>query len=323
MRKIFISFLAIIMLFGCSSNNSVDTSGAIPLPPSNLIGTVFSTTQINLSWTDHSTNETGFKIERKIGTGTFAVVGTTAKDITTFSDSGLTSSTTYTYRVVAFNEVGSSLTYSNELSISTNPPAAALPNVTIGTQIWQSINYDGATYRDGTSIPQVTDPTVWANLTTGAWCYFNNDPANGAIYGKLYNWYAVVGIFDAPSLTTPSLRKQFAPTGWHVPSDAEWTTLTSFLGGESVAGGKMKATGTTRWSSPNTGATNSSGFAGLPGGRNDGGSFANFRTNGNWWSSTEYEPAFAWSRNLDYNNGIVTSYRSIKKEGYSVRFIKD
>ena len=85
--------------------------------------------------------------------------------------------------------------------------------VTIGTQIWQSTNLDVTTYRDGTPIPQVTDPTQWANLTTGAWCYYNNDPANGTIYGKLYNWYAVAGIHD----TDPSTpNKILAPQGWHV-----------------------------------------------------------------------------------------------------------
>lgn len=100
--------------------------------------------------------------------------------------------------------------------------------ITIGTQIWSNTNLDVTTYRDGTPIPQVTDPTAWVNLTTGAWCYYNNDPANGAIYGKLYNWYAVAGIHDAASLNDPSLRKQLAPQGWHIPTDAEWTTLTDF-----------------------------------------------------------------------------------------------
>src|SRR5690606_33259564 len=103
-------------------------------------------------------------------------------------------------------------------------------------------------------IPQVTDPTIWGNLTTGAWCYYNNDPANEIIYGKLYNWYAV----NDP--------RGLAPVGWHIPSDSEWTILTDYLGGFEVAGGKMKETGTTHWANPNIGADNSSGFTGLPGG---------------------------------------------------------
>ena len=157
--------------------------------------------------------------------------------------------------------------------------------VTICTQVWATKNLDVTTYSDGTVIPQVTDPSAWANLTTGAWCYSNNDPANGAVYGKLYNWYAVAGIYDAASLADPTLRKKLAPNGWHVPTDAEWTTLTTCLGGASVAGGKMKETGTAHWQSPNTAATNSSGFTGLPGGicSNDG-TFNLSGSNGIWWS---------------------------------------
>ena len=156
--------------------------------------------------------------------------------------------------------------------------------VTIGTQIWSSTNLDVTTYRDGTPIPQVTDPTQWASLTTGAWCYYGNSTANGTTYGKLYNWYAVAGIHD----TDPSTpNKTLAPQGWHVPSDAEWSTLTDFLGGESVAGGKMKSTGTSLWQSPNTVATNESGFTGLPGGaRSFIGDF-DIGDFGFWWSSSE------------------------------------
>lgn len=205
-----------------------------------------------------------------------------------------------------------------------NASVAPLPNVTIGTQIWSSTNLDVTTYRDGTPIPQVTDPTQWLNLTTGAWCYYNNDPANGAIYGKLYNWYAVAGIHDAASLNDPSLRKQLAPQGWHVPSDAEWTTLTTFLGGVSVAGGKMKSTGTSLWLIPNTAATNESGFTGLPGGgRYDNGAFSSIGNNGIWWSSSENGTTNAWTRILYYDTGSATSNPYNKKGGFSVRCLRD
>jgi uncharacterized protein (TIGR02145 family) len=202
-----------------------------------------------------------------------------------------------------------------------NANVAPLPNVTIGTQIWSSTNLDVTTYRDGTPIPQVTDPTQWANLTTGAWCYYNNDPANGTIYGKLYNWYAVAGIHD----TDPSTpNKILAPQGWHVPSDAEWTTLTTFLGGESVAGGKMKSTGTSLWLPPNTEATNSSGFTGLPAGyRSDGGPFNTIGNNGIWWSSSENGTAFAWNRSLNSGNGYAYRNFLVKKTGFSVRCLRD
>ena len=202
--------------------------------------------------------------------------------------------------------------------------AASLLNVTVGTQIWTNKNLDIATYRDGTPIPQVTDPNQWANLTTGAWCYYNNDPANGEVYGKLYNWYAVAGIYDAASLNDTTLRKQFAPTGWHVPSDTEWSTLNTFLGGDSVAGGKMKETDVTHWLSPNADATNSSNFTALPGGsRYSNGSFDFFGSNGYWWSTSEDGIANAWSRVLRYYNGNADGYNYEKLHGFSVRLIKD
>jgi uncharacterized protein (TIGR02145 family) len=215
-----------------------------------------------------------------------------------------------------------------------NANVAPLPNVTIGTQIWSSTNLDVTTYRDGTPIPQVTDPTQWANLTTGAWCYYNNDPANGAIYGKLYNWYAVAGIYDAASLANPSLRKQFAPTGWHVPSDAELSTLINYLdpvdgvNNPNIAGGKMKEAGTTHWTSPNTGATNESGFTGLPGGLRDSftGAFQAIGTIGEWYV---YPLTFSYAfiLGLSNNDRIAYAYADAttdgKKIGKSIRCVKD
>ena len=130
--------------------------------------------------------------------------------------------------------------------------------VTIGTQVWTSKNLDVATYRNGDVIPQVQDENAWANLTTGAWCYYNNDASNGTKYGKLYNWYAV----NDP--------RGLAPKGYHIPTDEEWTKLSDYLGGESEAGTKMKST--SGWYNNGNG-TNSSGFSGLPGGsRHDNGS---------------------------------------------------
>jgi uncharacterized protein (TIGR02145 family) len=208
-------------------------------------------------------------------------------------------------------------------SITFKRPVLNITQVTICNQVWATKNLDVTTYSDGTVIPQVTDQTAWANLTTGAWCYYNNDPANGAIYGKIYNWYAAAGIYDAASLANPALRKNLAPTGWHVPTDAEWTILTTCLGGESVAGGKMKETGKTHWTSPNTGATNSSGFSGLPGG---------FRSSVNhdisyygfWWCSSEYATTDAWLRYLRYDDGYVNrSNNPYKTDGFSVRCLRD
>ncbi len=184
------------------------------------------------------------------------------------------------------------------------------PSVLIGTQYWMDKNLELTTYRNGDLIPYVTDPTAWASLTTGAWCYYGNDPSSG--YGKLYNWYAV------------NDSRGLAPQGWHIPTDAEWTTLSTLLGGTSAAGGKMKTTGTTRWTSPNTGATNESGFAGLPGGnRTNNGTFYDIGDYGNWWSSTEHNTDNAWFRYLDYGIGIVYPFNTIKGYGFSVRCLRD
>ena len=206
---------------------------------------------------------------------------------------------------------------------------APMPNVTIGNQIWSTRNLDVTTYRDGTPIPQVTDPTEWLNLTTGAWCYYANNAANGTTYGKLYNWYAVAGIHDNDP-STPN--KILAPTGWHVPTDAEWTTLTTFLGGESISGGKMKSTGTIvantgLWLNPNTAATNESGLTVLPGGFRDdlGGSTGSISYVSYLWSSSENvsDFAFVWTRKLSWGTGLT--YRSFvnKYGGISVRLVKD
>jgi uncharacterized protein (TIGR02145 family) len=216
--------------------------------------------------------------------------------------------------------------YKNNAAASVNAvrpvllPIASLPNVTIGTQVWQSTNLDVATYRDGTPIPQVTDPTALANLTTGAWCYYNNDPANGTIYGKLYNWYAVAGIHDNDP-NTPN--KILAPQGWHIPTDAEWTTLTTFLGGQSVAGGKMKEIGTSHWRSPNTGATNSSGFTGLPAGLWNSNGFIFIGIFSVWWSSSDLNQTYAWSRDIYYNFDDVGRFDRNKNHVISVRCLRD
>jgi uncharacterized protein (TIGR02145 family) len=189
--------------------------------------------------------------------------------------------------------------------------AVFLPTIVIGTQHWMKENLDVVTYRNGDVIPQVTDGTAWAALTTGAWCYYNNDVANGAIYGKLYNWYAV------------NDTRGLAPTGWHIPTDAEWTILTDKLGGTSVAGGKMKSTGITRWTTPNASATNESGFTGLPGGYSDNSGMLSNVGFGFWWSSTEYGTTDAWSRVLTYDSG--NAYRDYfnKRYGFSVRCLRD
>ena len=184
--------------------------------------------------------------------------------------------------------------------------------ITIGTQEWLAENLKTTKYNNGTSIPLVTNMTEWSNLSTPAYCWYNNDQATyGNTYGALYNWYTV---------ETGNL----CPTGWHVPTDAEWTELTDHLGGLNVAGGKLKETGTTHWHEPNNGATNESGFTGLPGGlRYDNGDFFSIEYGGNWWSSTENLSTNAWDRSVDFSVPAVGRFDDDKKWGMSIRCIKD
>ena len=188
--------------------------------------------------------------------------------------------------------------------------------VTIGTQQWMAENLKVSKYSDGTAVPNITDNTQWQNNTTGAWSYYNNDAANNAKYGKLYNWYAVS--------KTSNGNKNVCPTGWHVPTDDEWFYLTEYLGGSSVAGGKLKEVGTTSWNSPNTDATNTSLFSALPGGVRYGyGDYNDIGKHGNWWSSSESNTNSAWDRYL--YNGIGSARRgySDKILGLSVRCLRD
>jgi len=182
--------------------------------------------------------------------------------------------------------------------------------IKIDTQIWMTENLKTSKLNDGTPIPLVTDSTKWSNLITPGYCWYNNDTVtNKNLYGPLYNWYTV---------STGKL----CPIGWHVPTDADWTALTTYLGGERSAGPKLKECGSEHWGSY-SGATNATGFTALPGGnRYDSGIFINFGT-GFWWSATESSPLSAWSRVIysDYY-GVVRGY-SNKKHGFSVRCLKD
>ncbi len=620
MRKLFFALIICIAFWSCSTspnNNGGTNTTVIPIAPSNLTGVVISSSRVNLSWTDNSTNETGFKIQRRLDGGNYALAGTVNADILNYSDSGLTAYTNYTYRVYSYNAVGNSITYSNEFSISTggvpvlstntvstissttavsggnitdiggsnvtvrgvvwstnsNPTIALLtkttdgngagvftsnvtglttnttyylrayatnangtgygneqifitngtPTITttavssIGTRtaisggnisndggstivsrgiVWSTIssptlaqltntvdgsgigsftsniiglnpnttyyvrayatnnngtyygneinfltmsptvpvvsttsvslltstsfrsggnvssdggatiinngvcwstnqnpttslqtktingnnlgtfssvadgltpnttyylraystnsigtaygnqisfvtpNYEttnicGATwfkrnldidhYRNGDIIPQVKDFNQWANLTTGAWCYNNNDSSNGPTYGKLYNWYAV----NDP--------RGLAPQGWHIPSKREWdniikcldnnadTTGFSYTISSSIAGGSLKDMNQNLWFTPNVGATNSSGFSALPGGQRnttaDFGGILGYM--GLWWTSTS--PYSTWSNSFEINHSDANVVRNgyDRKFGLSVRLVKD
>ncbi len=242
----------------------------------------------------------------------------TGNGIFTSSVTGLAANTRYNLRAYATNSIGTS--YGSNVTFTTLPNSGGTLNdadgnvyhiVTIGTQVWTLENLKTTKYNDGVTIPNVTDNTAWTNLLTSAYCWYNNDISNKSSYGAIYNWYTV------------NTRK-LCPTGWHVPSDTEWTTLTTYLGGESVAGIKLKENGTTHWSSPNTGATNESGFTALPGGfRNSTGAFSLILDTGCWWTSTEFNAGSAWYRYMTSHDGLVTRVSSSKSGGTSVRCIRD
>ena len=178
---------------------------------------------------------------------------------------------------------------------------------------WTTSNLNVSRFRNGDQIKEVNSNEEWIKSYENkdpAWCYYDNDPKNGEKYGKLYNWYCVK---DARGL---------APAGYHVPSDAEWTVLTNFLGGEDLAGQKMKST--TGWSNNGHG-TNSSGFNGLPGGsRIEGGNFLGITEGGSWWSSSEESEGYAWNRHLEYYDETMVNRNTFNNyDGLSVRCIKD
>jgi uncharacterized protein (TIGR02145 family) len=184
--------------------------------------------------------------------------------------------------------------------------------VTIGTQVWMAENLKVTRYRNGDWLPNAANITEWSGLTTGGYCEYDNDSNNVATYGRLYNWYAATDI------------RKIAPEGWHVPSDTEWQTLIVYLGDSTVAGAKMKEADTTHWSKPNVGATNESGFTGLPGGfRLNDGTYGNLRYIAYFWSTTGIYGNYAWIRILDYFNGEVRHTYSYDRFGYSIRCVKD
>lgn len=184
--------------------------------------------------------------------------------------------------------------------------------ISIGNQTWTIENLKTTRYRYGDLIPNITDSVKWGGLATGAYCWYDNDSATyKADYGALYNWFAVAD------------SRNIAPIGWHVPSDVEWEILTAYLGGENIAGGKMKETGTTHWTTPNTGATNSIGFSALPGGFRDERPFANIGIGCFWWSSLMIDESSAWYRELGYDHEHVIHFYRFKQYGYNVRCARD
>lgn len=202
------------------------------------------------------------------------------------------------------------LTIQNLAQTVTDIDGNVYNTVNIGTQIWMKENLKVTHYNTGDSILHVSINNQWGQAI-GVYCNYNNDTNNANVYGRLYNWYAVKDF------------RGICPENWHIPSDAEWTILTNFLGGDSVSGGKLKEIGNNHWNSPNTGATDEVGFTALPGGyRIFWGDYYFLGEEGYWWSSTD-SSTYAWKRELMYNSTNVNRWYYNKLTGFSVRCICD
>ncbi len=186
------------------------------------------------------------------------------------------------------------------------------PAVKIGDQVWMGSNLRTTRYNDEAVITLVSDGTDWSNLGTEAYCWYDNDEASYKNeYGAIYNFYVVES-------------GKLCPSGWHVPTYEEWLSLETYLGGVGAAGGKLKETGTVRWATPNTGATDETGFGGRPGGKRDtGGNFLSEGDYGLWWSSTESGGTNGLGRYLDAASTNLSNFGEDKKTGCSVRCVKD
>ncbi|MFH1937504.1 MAG: FISUMP domain-containing protein [Bacteroidota bacterium] len=244
------------------------------------------------------------------GTGT----GTFTSNLT-----GLNNGTTYFVTAYATNEKGTFNSIDIKQFIAQNPPCGQMTvsyggqtynTVKIGTQCWFKENLNIGTRINGSQ-------NQTNNSTIEKYCY-NDQESNCDTYGGLYQWDEMM------QYVTTQGAKGICPDGWHIPTDAEWTTLTTYLGGESVAGGKMKEAGYAHWASPNTGANNSSGFTALPGGtRYSSGSFYNLTLSAYFWSSSQTDATYAWGRHLSYSNEYLGRYYYNKTYGFSCRCLQD
>jgi len=223
---------------------------------------------------------------------------------------GLTAGTTYYIRCYATNSTGTA--YGSQLTFKTlyaDNDGNVINTITIGTQTWMAENLKSTKFQNGNIIANVTDPSAWRTLTTASYSSYNNNSAYLKSYGNLYNWFAV------------NDTRNIAPKGWHVPTQAEWTTLINYLGGISVAGDKLKETGNVNWIGIYSGATNSSGFNALPGGILSTNSFTNIGITGQWWSATEVDTNTAWNLSLSNASPLVVYENNSKQNGLSIRCI--
>ena len=301
-----------------------EQTGVLPALPTVIMTEISRLTKTSAKLGGNVLNEGGTPVTQKgICWGTNATptiddnktIDGTGSGVYTSTINGLTNGTTYYIRAYAINSGG--VIYSGVKSfvhvVVSDADGISYDVIPIGTQLWMSENLKTTKYNDGTPIPLVTDNTEWKNLTTPGYCWYENDPTTyGDTYGALYNWYTV---------NTGKL----CPTGWHVPSNAEWTVLTEYLGGANEAGGKLKEAGTTHWDTPNTGATNETGFTALPaGGRSsEAGLFNELAYYGNLWSTSEVNSTDSKVIIFSYQTTTWGLHQANKKKAASVRCLKD
>ena len=240
-----------------------------------------------------------------VGDGSFVIVPGISEANQT--NGGGTTGTTF-HTCGAENIHNADLTYGT----MTDQEGNVYKTIVIGTQEWMAENLNTSLYRNGDTISTNLDDASWLATTSGAWAYYNNDPSYACPRGKLYNWFACT---DARNL---------CPQGWHIPTDNDWTELTNYLGGDAIAGSKMKSSGTLYWLSSNTEADNSSGFSATSGGmRHRNGTYQLIGANGQWWSSTPFNSTSAWNRLLISGNINAEIIASRKEYGFSVRCLRD
>lgn len=328
LNPVFIIGAILIILNSCKDNDADDVIPTVPRLITSPI-TYITETTASSGGIINSAGSTAITSRgicwSSVDTPTIAdnkAIDTTSKDTFICNLSGLTANTTYYVRAYATNAVGTS--YGNVLSFITlaklfiagsgvtDADGITYKTIVISTQEWMAENLKTTKFNDGSTIPLVTINTNWQQLSTPGYCWYNNDEATFKNnLGALYNWYAV---------NTAKL----CPTGWHIPSNEEWLTLVTNLGGDSMVGGRMKVIGTDQWKSPNSGADNRSGFSAQPAGNRDGkGEFSNFSINARWWSSTETSTVSSWFRSLHYSNAAAQKGFNNKTVGYSVRCVKN
>ncbi len=325
-KVLLIMLIMVSLIFYSCSKDSTGPSNRKPEKPtvsSPKDGATWGATNIDLSWNCYDQDGDPLTFDVYFGTLSNLTLANPGQSSYTYNTGTLNYGTHY-WKIVAYDDHDNSTTgdiwhfttISGVTSTVTDIDGNVYQTIQIGDQEWMMENLKVTHYSNGDPIPEVTSNSTWCGLNYGAYCNYDNELVNVATYGRLYNWFAVDD------------SRGISPEGWHVPTDDEWQTLVDYLGGSSVAGGKMKETGTIHWNSPNHGATNESCFTALPGGfRNfDFGDFFHMGSRAFFWSSSDYNSNRAWRawiRSLYYAYSGVSSSVYIMIYGFSVRCVKD